>query len=375
MPALRRNRTKYPGVYYVQRKTPGSLKREKVYYIVYRKDGKQIEEKAGRQFQDSMTAAKAARIRAECIAGIRMPSNLKSNKKDQTNEGSGKLHDTGFDREIIDDKLFERRWIAFTKSATESFSIFDSKLNLIAVNDATLKLYPPGTRREDMLGKNIVEIVPELKRRDIKTLLDVLKTGVPLITDDASAPSMFGEQRWKAKVFKVGDELGIITMDVTDQKKKEEVLVKQKAELEANKIKLEEVNTALRTLLRMREEDQAKFEEEVLFSIKQLVRPYLEQAKKIANDQKVQTFLSIMESNLDDIISPFAERSYSRLSNLTPAEIQVANLVKQGKTTKEIAEVLNLSTKTIDRHRSNVRNKLRIKNKKANLRTYLLSTK
>ncbi len=374
MPASTRNRTKYPGVYYIRRKRPGSRKREKVYYVVYRKDGKQIEEKAGRQFQDGMTAAKAARIRAECIAGIRMPSNLKSNKKRQTNERIGKLIDMGFGQDITNDKLFERRWVAFTKSATESFSIFDSKLNLIAVNDATLKLYPPGTRREDLLGKNIVEIVPELKRRDIKTLLDVLKTGVPIITDDVIAPSMFGEQRWKAKVFKVGDELGIITMDVTDQKKKEELLEKQKAELEANKLKLEEVNNALRTLLKMREEDQAKFEEGVLFSIRQLVRPYLEEAKKVAKDQKVQAFLSIMESNLNDIISPFADRSYTRLSNLTPAEIQVANLVKQGKTTKEIAEVLNVSTKTIDRHRSNVRDKLGIKNKKANLRTYLLST-
>jgi PAS domain S-box-containing protein len=321
-----------------------------------------------------MTAAKAARIRAECIAGIIMPRNLKSNKKDHTNEGAGKLNDTGFDREIIEDNLFERRWVAFTKSATESFSIFDAKLNLIAVNDATIKLYPPGTRKEDMLGKNIVEIVPELKRRNTKRLLDVLKTGVPIITEDESAPSMFGEQRWKAKVFKIGDELGIITIDVTDQKKKEEMLAKQKAELESSKIKLEEVNTALRALLKMREEDQAKFEEQIIFSIKQLVRPYLEQAKKIANDQKVQTFLCIMESNLDDIISPFSGKTYSKILNLTPVEIQVANLVKQGKTTKEIAEVLNVSTKTIDRHRNNVRDKLKIKNKKANLRTYLLST-
>lgn len=206
-------------------------------------------------------------------------------------------------------------------------------------------------------------------------LLDVLKTGVSIIRDDESAHSMLGERRWKAKIFKVGNELGIIAMDITDQKKKEEVLAKQKVELEANKIKLEEVNTALRTLLRMREEDQAEFEEEILFSIRQLVRPYLEEAKKIENDQKVQTFLSIMESSLDDIISPFAKRAYSRLSNLTPMEIQVATLVKQGKTTKEIAEVLYVSTKTIDRHRSNIRDKLRIKNKKANLRTYLLSTK
>jgi len=74
MPAQKRYKTKYPGVYYIQGKAVGTNKTEKIYYIVYRKEGKQIDEKAGRQYQDDMTPARAAGLRAEKIEG-KQPSN------------------------------------------------------------------------------------------------------------------------------------------------------------------------------------------------------------------------------------------------------------------------------------------------------------
>ena len=84
-------------------------------------------------------------------------------------------------------------------------------------------------------------------------------------------------------------------------------------------------------------------------------------------------FIDIIESNLDEITSPFVHGLTGSYLRLTPTEIQVANLVKQGKTTKEIAELLNLSKGTIDTHRDNIRKKIGIKNKKINLRTQLIS--
>jgi DNA-binding NarL/FixJ family response regulator len=85
--------------------------------------------------------------------------------------------------------------------------------------------------------------------------------------------------------------------------------------------------------------------------------------------------LNIMESTLIDIVSPFLHKLAIEFSNLTPSEIQVANMVKYGKTTKEIAQILNLSAKTIEFYRKRIRKKLGITNKTINLRTFLSSTK
>ena len=134
---------------------------------------------------------------------------------------------------------------------------------------------------------------------------------------------------------------------------------------------LEEVNNALRELLKRREEDKSEVEGKVVLNVKELVLPYLEKIKLFNLEPKPKAYLEVLESNLNTIVSPFASRLSSSLLNLTPTEIRVANLVKDGKSTKEIAELFNLSRRTIDVHRDNIRKKLGIKNKKANLRTHL----
>ena len=161
--------------------------------------------------------------------------------------------------------------------------------------------------------------------------------------------------------------------DITDRKQAEIALIERGKELENKTHELEEVNAALRVLLKHRDEDKKDLEEKVVANVKKLVFPYVEKLNNSRLNDRQMVYLNIIKSNLEDIITPFLHQLSSKYSDLTPSEIQVAGLVKEGKTTKEIAELLNSSTGTIDFHRNNLRKKLGLRNTKTNLRSFLLA--
>jgi DNA-binding CsgD family transcriptional regulator len=176
------------------------------------------------------------------------------------------------------------------------------------------------------------------------------------------------------KARKVADGIRrVIAGDLNEFATDYPCLRERELELQLQTQKLEETNTALRVLLKAREEDKRELEEKVLANVKELITPYLKDLKNAGLDTRQKAYLEIVESNLNDIISPFLHHLSSKYLNLTPREIQVATLVKEGKATKEIAEMLNLSMNAVDFHRKNIREKLGLKNKKANLRTHLMS--
>ena len=90
-------------------------------------------------------------------------------------------------------------------------------------------------------------------------------------------------------------------------------------------------------------------------------------------DSSQRLHVEIIEAHLNDIVSPFLRNLSSAYLSLTPREIEVATLVKEGKTTKEITKLLNISTAAVDFHRKNLRSKFGIKSKKTNLRSFLTS--
>ena len=160
---------------------------------------------------------------------------------------------------------------------------------------------------------------------------------------------------------------------ISGLKKAEKSQKKTRAELELQTCKLEETNTALKVLMQQRIEAKTELEDTVLLNAKELIMPFLERLNKTRLDSKQKAYINIIESNLNKIVAPLV-LEFSKINlKLTPTEIQVIDFVRHGKTTKEIAQFLNLATSTIDFHRSNIREKLGIKNKKINLRTHLLS--
>ena len=148
---------------------------------------------------------------------------------------------------------------------------------------------------------------------------------------------------------------------------------KAENELRLKSKSLEEANTALKVLLQHREEDRKAMEEKVITNVRKLALPYIEKLKTLKLNESQLTYVKIIEDHLKDIVSPFLRNLTIEHLDFTPREIQITSLVKEGRTTKEITDFLNISATAVDFHRKNIRMKLGIKNKKTNLRSFLLS--
>ncbi len=143
--------------------------------------------------------------------------------------------------------------------------------------------------------------------------------------------------------------------------------------LELQKNRLEQTNTALKVLLEKRDIDKQELGDQVVAQVKQLIEPYINILANSALDIEQRAILDIISANLQEIVSPFAKRFSAMQSRLTPTEIKIANLIKQGMTSKEIAHILKSCPGTIDIHRKNIRKKCGLANKKLNLQSFLLS--
>lgn len=144
-------------------------------------------------------------------------------------------------------------------------------------------------------------------------------------------------------------------------------------ELRLKSERLKELNTAMRVLLDKRNEERLRSEENIRVNLVQLIEPYLDRLDNCGLNEAQRQLLEVIRMNLNEVAgSPMPELS-AKYYIFSPSELQIANLIRKGRTTKEISKLLNISARTVDSYRNSIRKKLGLKNKKINLKTYLSS--
>jgi PAS domain S-box-containing protein len=271
----------------------------------------------------------------------------------------------------------EERHRMLLEGSPDPIVVYDMEGKATYVNPAFEETF--GWSSEELLGKR-VEFVPEESWPETRAAIAGMLRGERIqsfetrrltkdgrILDIQLSSSVFHDQ----DANRIGNI--VILRDVTLRKRAEDALRKREAELAEQSRYLEEVNAALNVLLKRREEDKEDLEGRVLANVKELVLPYVEKLKSSSSYSERMTLVGILESNIKEIVSPFASKLSSRFLSLSPTEVQVASLIRDGRTSKEIATLLNASEHTVRSHRFHIRSKLGIKNKKVNMRSYLRS--
>ena len=137
---------------------------------------------------------------------------------------------------------------------------------------------------------------------------------------------------------------------------------------------LQETNTALRVLLSSLEDDRQNRDHEIVEQVRSRVLPYLEKVRaQLSGDEAQFVYLELAEKNLNEITSSLSDKLTDAFAAMTPTEMEIAQMVMFGKTTKDIAKALSRETSTIDFHRNNIRRKLGLEGRDQNLRSHLLS--
>ena len=236
----------------------------------------------------------------------------------------------------------------------------------------------------DFIGDNYMDVCDSAKgeesansRAVAQGIRDVIEGRVAEFMLDYRCPCPDGPHWYYLRAVKMSGDgpLRVVVSheDITAIKLAEDALLKSKIQLTRQKVELEEANIALKVLLKQRENDKADLERKVLANVRDTVMPYIEKLKRVALKAKDRKIVEIIEAQLQEVISPMIQNLANASILLTPQEIQVATLVKEGKSSKEIADILNVSDATIHFHRKNLRKKFGLSNSQTNLRSYLLS--
>jgi len=312
-----------------------------------------------------------------------------------------KLESLNRNRQRTEEKLRESedKYKTITDAATAAIVMIDGRGRIVFWNPAAERIF--GYTVEQAIGKELHILMAPKKyhaqyREGFKRFKAMgqgpfLKNIIELTAvrkDRKEFP--IGLSLSAIKIKGEWNSIGIIR-DITERKKAEEALrrahdelekrvaertaelVEANRELEEQTLELAEANTALKVLLRQCGNAKQDLEGKMLATINELVMPHLDRLSMRLAGSEENIFIKIIKNNLEQITSSFSQELTVKARNLTPREIQIADFIRSGHSTKEIAGLLKVSQTTVETYRASLRKKLSITNKKINLRSYLHS--
>ena len=269
-------------------------------------------------------------------------------------------------------------------AASDGVYVTDEAGSFIMVNDALCKM--TGFSRRELLEKLSPEKLGDQPPAHLteQELEQRCRTGSFSCTEavwQRKSGEFFNvEVRLAALRQDCAEEGGIVGVvrDVTERARIAEDLSRAQQELEQlvreRTESLSAMNTTLELVIKKADEEREALEKTLRSNFEQFIFPYIERMKALRIDERQRASLSVIEANLNDILNSLAPKAEPYSCALTQAEIQIANLIKQGLATKEIAELTGLSSRTIDHRRESIRKKLGITDRTTSLSSFLLSS-
>ncbi|WP_319522273.1 PAS domain-containing protein [uncultured Desulfosarcina sp.] len=235
--------------------------------------------------------------------------------------------------------------------------------------------------RKEMVGISPLEISPavqpdgQLSKEAVEKVIATALNSAPIVDEwrFLRKDGSYLDTEVSLTRFKVGNTLQAmaIVRDITDRKKMIDALEVRERELDEKRRYLEKVNLALKAALDHREVEKRAVEEHLLVNLKRFVFPYIDELNKCNIDADARAYANIIDTNLNEVVSHQSTNVFAKYIDFTPAEIRIADLIREGKNTKEIAESLRLAPSSVKWHRRNIRKKLGLTNNRLNLYTYL----
>lgn len=246
------------------------------------------------------------------------------------------------------------------------------------LNPAALALFGDPPLRS-MVGRQLADFVHPQDRERFEAHLaevtpdDAPAQNLPVRLDPDNGGGVDVELTAISIRFDANPARLVICQDVTARRAAEAELHASRKELAQKALHLEEANRALKLMLDHRQIEKRAVEENLVAGMKKFVFPYLDKlaGSELAGDGR--TYLNILRTNLEDLLAPMRHRRFARYADLTPTEVEIADLIRQGRSSKEIAHHLNVSTSAVSFHRNNIRRKFGLLNRGTNLQAYLNS--